>query len=366
MRTFFRRYFTHNRYVSATATPLDALQLDTHGAPPRLHGLELSQLYLDLRPFANRSPFTVRKDCSASRAHQVGARGGGGGGVAQGCKMLGWGRAEMERRGRGCPFPASYTPTETNSPPPFPLKKTTTPTQAFVGLNLRHLLVVDASNRVAGVVTRKDLDHAAGHGWWRMSAQAPKPIQDAGAGGGGGNGSGGAGRLAGLNGILDGFRKIPSYGFLRALVNPNGNGGNGVGNGASGGGAGGLAPPPPAATAGGSALQQKFGAKGDGGAAGSAGGGGAVGSNGGTPRSGGGLLAVGRDPNAFASGSPVRRDGGGGGGAGGGGYSSGGEEGDSLLGGAGARGGGGGSGGAGAARGGRGTGGGAGRSPAAL
>jgi hypothetical protein len=27
MRTFFRRYFTHNRYVSSTATPLEALQL---------------------------------------------------------------------------------------------------------------------------------------------------------------------------------------------------------------------------------------------------------------------------------------------------------------------------------------------------
>jgi chloride channel 7 len=66
MRTFFRRYFTHNRYVSSTATPLDALQLDAGGAARDLAGL-----YLDLRPFVNRSPFTVRKDCSASRAHQV-------------------------------------------------------------------------------------------------------------------------------------------------------------------------------------------------------------------------------------------------------------------------------------------------------
>lgn len=71
MRTFFRRYFTHNRYVSASSTPLDALQLDT-GAPIAVGGLDLSGLFLDLRPFANRSPFTVRKDCSASRAHQVG------------------------------------------------------------------------------------------------------------------------------------------------------------------------------------------------------------------------------------------------------------------------------------------------------
>jgi chloride channel 7 len=35
--------------------------------------------------------------------------------------------------------------------------------------------VVDTANQVVGVITRKDLDHAAGHGWWRMSAPAPKP-----------------------------------------------------------------------------------------------------------------------------------------------------------------------------------------------
>jgi chloride channel 7 len=75
MRTFYRRYFTHNRYVSATATPLDALQLDTVAA--LAGGLDLSGLYLDLRPYMNRSPFTVHKDCSASRAHQVGVCRGG-------------------------------------------------------------------------------------------------------------------------------------------------------------------------------------------------------------------------------------------------------------------------------------------------
>jgi chloride channel 7 len=65
MRTFFRRYFTHNRYVSATATPLEALQLQNGS-------VDLSSLFIDMRPYMNRSPFTVRRDCSASRAHQVG------------------------------------------------------------------------------------------------------------------------------------------------------------------------------------------------------------------------------------------------------------------------------------------------------
>lgn len=32
----------------------------------------------------------------------------------------------------------------------------------FVSLGLRHLCVTDSYNRVAGVITRKDLDRAAG------------------------------------------------------------------------------------------------------------------------------------------------------------------------------------------------------------
>ncbi len=29
MRTFFRRYYTHSRFISATGAALDSLQLDT-------------------------------------------------------------------------------------------------------------------------------------------------------------------------------------------------------------------------------------------------------------------------------------------------------------------------------------------------
>jgi hypothetical protein len=39
-------------------------------------GVDLSALYIDMRPYMNRSPFTVRRDCSASRLHEV--SGGGG------------------------------------------------------------------------------------------------------------------------------------------------------------------------------------------------------------------------------------------------------------------------------------------------
>lgn len=114
MRTFFRRYYTHARYVSATKLPIDELKLDgTHAGSTTL---DISQLYIDLRPYMNRSPLTIRKDCSAARAHQV-----------------------------------------------------------FINLGLRHLLVVDAHTRVVGIITRKDLDHAAGHGWWRMSHVAEPP-----------------------------------------------------------------------------------------------------------------------------------------------------------------------------------------------
>ena len=41
--------------------------------------------------------------------------------------------------------------------------------QVFVALGLRHLCVVDEWNRVVGIVTRKDLDRAAGSGSWRRN-----------------------------------------------------------------------------------------------------------------------------------------------------------------------------------------------------
>jgi hypothetical protein len=154
--------------------------------------------------------------------------------------------------------------------------------QAFVGLNLRHLLVVDQSNRVAGIITRKDLDHAAGHGWWRMGAQAPKPKQESAAGAAGAP----RGGLAGLNDILDGIRKIPSYGFLKAFVQPPGQqhqrrGGGGRGR--DGGAPARRAPPPP------------FGAKARGAIAEAA-----AGASGSPPASlhaPGTLLGVGQDPS---------------------------------------------------------------------
>lgn len=50
--------------------------------------------------------------------------------------------------------------------------------QMFVSMSLRHLCVVDASSRVLGIITRKDLDRAAGHGWWRSNKMAPLPKVD--------------------------------------------------------------------------------------------------------------------------------------------------------------------------------------------
>ena len=110
MRTFFRRYYTHCRYISSSSQPLDGLELDAFGNET------LTSLHLDLRPYMNRSPVTIRKECAASRAHQV-----------------------------------------------------------FVNLNMRHLFVVDAHNNVVGMITREDLDRAAGHGWWRVAPLAEPP-----------------------------------------------------------------------------------------------------------------------------------------------------------------------------------------------
>lgn len=48
----------------------------------------------------------------------------------------------------------------------------------FVSLSLRHLCVTDAQGNVLGIITRKDLDNAAGHGWWRANKIAPSPVRE--------------------------------------------------------------------------------------------------------------------------------------------------------------------------------------------
>lgn len=45
----------------------------------------------------------------------------------------------------------------------------------FLSMSLRHLVVVDSRGRPLGMITRKDLDHAAGKGWWRVNPEAPPP-----------------------------------------------------------------------------------------------------------------------------------------------------------------------------------------------
>ena len=45
----------------------------------------------------------------------------------------------------------------------------------FTLLGLRHLVVVNEASHVRGVITRRDLDHAAGHGSWRRNKIANGP-----------------------------------------------------------------------------------------------------------------------------------------------------------------------------------------------
>lgn len=163
----------------------------------------------------NRAPFTIRGDSTASRAHQVrhDSRGRGGQltrlvnnrdgvGVAEkgglvwdnhrpccamnqafGNARTATATARSERQpevlrlsqryllphGDICRLCCASCALLKRSPPCCPAL------QVFISLGLRHLIVVDQHNLVTGIITRKDLDHAAGHGWWRMSHQAQPP-----------------------------------------------------------------------------------------------------------------------------------------------------------------------------------------------
>lgn len=152
MRHFYRLQHTHQRFMATTEGMVDSLELDwVHLSPEVTGDLRAGQadspghsattvgsqhfqspfsqaggppsvfsgtMYMDLRPYMNRAPLTVRRECCAARAYEL-----------------------------------------------------------FVSLGLRHLCVVNEHNEVAGIITRKDLDHASGHGWWRMSKIAPSPEQ---------------------------------------------------------------------------------------------------------------------------------------------------------------------------------------------
>ena len=74
------------------------------------------RLHVDLRPYMRVGPLSVREDCCGDRAYQL-----------------------------------------------------------FTSCGLRHLCVTDSSNRVRGLITRKDLDAASGSGWWRHTAPSAHP-----------------------------------------------------------------------------------------------------------------------------------------------------------------------------------------------
>jgi chloride channel 7 len=111
---------------SAAATAAAAAAVESSGsetvsrvsydAPPRSAA---PTLYLNLTPFMDRGMFSVRPDTPATNLHKM-----------------------------------------------------------FVALSLRHLCVVSDTGRVVGMITRKDLDNAAGHGPWRSNKRAPSPARE--------------------------------------------------------------------------------------------------------------------------------------------------------------------------------------------
>ncbi|KAL4451977.1 hypothetical protein ABPG75_007639 [Micractinium tetrahymenae] len=80
----------------------------------------------------------------------------------------------------------------------------------FLSMSLRHLCVVDSRCRCVGMITRKDLDHAAGSGWWRATDIAPTPHQSS-------SGQEGASPSAGS---VAGSARSADSRFARALAVP--------------------------------------------------------------------------------------------------------------------------------------------------
>ncbi|EIE22417.1 hypothetical protein COCSUDRAFT_16693 [Coccomyxa subellipsoidea C-169] len=110
MRMYHRHSDTQTcaAYLHASTAAHSSIYLHNNLRQPRL--------YMDLRPFLDCGPITVRPETPAERAHM-----------------------------------------------------------AFVSLGLRHLCVTDENSRVRGIITRRDLDYAAGHGAWRRNKMAPAP-----------------------------------------------------------------------------------------------------------------------------------------------------------------------------------------------
>ena len=107
-----------SRSPLSSSSPLPSASASS-AALPSLNNPSSSSLadcFVDLRPFMDRAPLSVRPECPAERAHA-----------------------------------------------------------AFVSLGLRHLPLTSAEGLVCGMLTRKDLDAAAGAGPWRRSKIAPAP-----------------------------------------------------------------------------------------------------------------------------------------------------------------------------------------------
>ena len=145
MRAFHHRWYTHRRHMVSAPEAVDQLELGwVHGAGGHDRGgarPDGRELLLDLTPYMNRAPLTIRADMSAARAHII-----------------------------------------------------------FRTLGLRHLVVVDANNRAVGMITRKDIVTAMAI---RGQSRGPAPpsadsvadvsftVEEGGRGGDGGGGGGG-------------------------------------------------------------------------------------------------------------------------------------------------------------------------------
>ena len=147
--------------------------------------LRQPRLYMDLRPYIDCGPITVRwprmhsqlallRSLSSHLGRLHGAM------PSEAACQRECGAAAHQAGGALSCLLGAESSSQVMAPPAGGARSETPAERAhmaFVSLGLRHLVVTDEGSCVRGIITRRNLDQAAGHGAWRRNRMAPARAQ---------------------------------------------------------------------------------------------------------------------------------------------------------------------------------------------